>query len=142
MQNYKSDWREGLHNIIFGTETPAGKAFDVTLIASIIISVLVIMLDSVKSIGSVYSGLFYGLEWFFTILFTIEYILRLTCVNRPFHYATSFFGIIDLLAVIPTYVSLLLPGTQYLLVIRILRVLRIFRVLKLAQFIGEANLLV
>jgi voltage-gated potassium channel len=136
------DWKDVLHEVIFGAETRAGKAFDVLLIASIIISVFVVMLDSVNSIGSVYGDLFYRLEWFFTILFTVEYILRLCCVNRPLHYAISFFGVIDLLAVIPTYISLILPGTQFLLVIRILRVLRIFRVLKLAQFIGEANLLV
>lgn len=142
MEKKRNGWRPLAHKIIFGTDTRAGKAFDVMLIASIIISVCVVMLDSVRSIGSVYGDLLYGLEWFFTILFTIEYLLRLSCVNRPFHYATSFFGMIDLLAVIPTYMSLILPGTQYLLVIRILRILRIFRVLKLAQFIGEANLMV
>jgi voltage-gated potassium channel len=137
-----ADWRCHLHGIIFGAETTAGKTFDVVLIASIIISVVVVMLDSVSSITSKYGDLLYYLEWFFTVLFTIEYLLRLLCVGRPLQYATSFFGVIDLLAIIPTYLSLILPGTRFLLVIRILRVLRIFRVLKLAHYIGEANLLV
>ncbi len=135
-------WKEKLHEIIFGAETFAGKAFDELLITSIIISVIVVMLDSVNSINSEYGVLLHQLEWFFTILFTVEYILRLMCTNRPLNYATSFFGIIDLLAITPTYLSLILPGTQFLLVIRILRVLRIFRVLKLAHYIGEANMLV
>jgi voltage-gated potassium channel len=142
MQDKKSDWRSKLHEVIFGAETRAGKAFDVILITSIIISVLVVMLDSVKSITAEYGDQLHQLEWFFTILFTVEYILRLLCVSRPLRYATSFFGVIDLLAVIPTYLSLILPGTRFFLVIRILRVLRIFRVMKLAHYIGEANLLV
>lgn len=135
-------WRQQLHEIIFGTETFGGKAFDILLIASIILSVIIVMLDSVRALNLAYGALFHQLEWFFTILFTIEYILRLLCVGRPLHYATSFFGAIDLLAIIPTYLSLLLPGTRFLLVIRILRVLRIFRVFKLAHYVGEANLLV
>lgn len=135
-------WQQSLHEVIFGAETFAGKAFDVLLIASIIISVVVVMLDSVSSITAEYGDLLHYLEWFFTILFTIEYLLRLLCVSRPLQYATSFFGVIDLLAIIPTYLSLILPGTRFLLVIRVLRVLRIFRVLKLAHYIGEANLLV
>jgi len=137
-----SGWKEDLHKVIFGADTTAGKAFDVLLIASIIISVIVVMLDSVNSFKSEYGSLLHQLEWFFTILFTIEYLLRLLCTGRPLHYATSFFGVIDLLAITPTYLSLILPGTQFLLVIRILRVLRIFRILKLAHYIGEANLLV
>ena len=137
-----SAWKERLHEIIFGAETFAGRAFDEMLIASIIISVIVVMLDSVSSINSEYGELLHRLEWFFTILFTIEYLLRLLCTNRPLRYATSFFGVIDLLAITPTYLSLILPGTQFLLVIRILRVLRIFRVLKLAHYVGEANLLI
>ena len=100
------------------------------------------MLDSVSSIAAGYGALLHQLEWFFTILFTIEYVLRLLCVGRPVRYATSFFGVIDLLAIIPTYLSLILPGSRFFLVIRILRVLRIFRVMKLAHYIGEANLLV
>jgi voltage-gated potassium channel len=100
------------------------------------------MLDSVREVAAVYGDLLHSLEWIFTILFTLEYLLRLICVGRPIRYATSFFGIIDLLAILPTYFSLLLPGSQYLLVIRSLRLLRIFRVLKLAQYLGEADLLI
>lgn len=135
-------WQQQLHEIIFGAETKAGKTFDVVLIASIIISVIVVMLDSVSSLQKTYGSLFTLLEWFFTILFTVEYVLRLLCVGNPARYATSFFGVVDLLAILPTYLSLLLPGTQFLVVIRMLRVLRIFRVLKLMQYIGEANLLI
>jgi voltage-gated potassium channel len=103
--------------------------------------VVAVMLDSVKSINIVYREHLYTLEWIFTILFSIEYILRLISVDRPMAYATSFYGVIDLLAILPTYVSLVVPGAQYLMVIRILRVLRIFRVLKLVPYLGEANLL-
>ncbi len=136
-----SKWRENLHQIIFGAETTAGKAFDVVLIASILVSVLAVMLDSVQSIQARFGDVLYFLEWFFTLLFTVEYVIRLICVRRPTRYAVSFFGLIDLLSILPTYLSLLLPGAQFLLVIRILRVLRIFRVLKLVQYISEANIL-
>jgi len=136
------NWRVRLHEIIFGAETPAGKTFDVLLIASIFLSVIVVMFDSVASINAVCGHQLFLLEWFFTLLFTVEYLLRLSCIDRPWRYAASFFGIIDLLAVLPSYLSLLLPGAEIFLVIRILRVLRIFRVLKLVQYIGEANLLI
>ncbi|GJM16747.1 MAG: ion transporter [Thermodesulfobacteriota bacterium] len=137
-----NNWKDKIHEIIFEADTPLGKLFDEILIVCILASVLVVMLDSVESIGGEYSQLFYILEWFFTIIFTIEYILRLISVKRPAKYATSFFGIVDLLTVIPTYLDLFLPGTRFLLVIRILRVLRIFRILKLAKYVGEANLLI
>jgi voltage-gated potassium channel len=136
-----NDWRNTLYTIIFEADTPAGKLFDEVLILTILLSVIVVMLDSVSSIAAVYGGLFYILEWVFTILFTIEYFLRLICVGRPLRYATSFFGIIDLMAILPTYLSLLLPGGRYLVVIRSLRLLRVFRVLKLVQYLGEADLL-
>jgi len=136
------NWRDKIHEIIFEADSPLGKLFDVILIVCIIASVLVVMLDSVTWIRQDHEGLLYGLEWFFTIIFSIEYILRLITVRRPAKYATSFFGIVDLLTVIPTYLDLFLPGTRFLLVIRILRVLRIFRVLKLAKYVGEANLLI
>lgn len=136
------NWREKIHEIIFEADTRAGKLFDEVLIACIIGSVFVVMLDSVDSLNEDYGQLFYVLEWIFTILFSIEYVLRLISVGRPIKYATSFFGVVDLLTVIPTYLDLLLPGTRFLLVIRILRVLRIFRVLKLAKYVGEANLLI
>ena len=138
----ENNWRNTLYVIIFEAESPAGKLFDEILILAILLSIIVVMLDSVSSIAVRYGDLFYTLEWIFTILFTVEYFLRLICVGRPSRYATSFFGIIDLLAILPTYLSLMLPGSQYLLVIRSLRLLRVFRVLKLAQYIGEADLLI
>ena len=131
--------RARMHEIIFEADTPGGKLFDVLLIVSILTSVVLVMLDSVSSIQQVYGKLIYLGEWLFTILFTIEYIMRLYSVRRPHAYAISFYGIVDLLAVLPTYLSIFFPGTQYLLVIRILRVLRIFRVLKLVQYLGEAR---
>jgi voltage-gated potassium channel len=133
--------RARLHEIIFEADTPAGKLFDVLLILSIIISVILVMLDSVSSIQQSYGRLLYFGEWFFTILFTIEYILRLYSIGRPLAYAASFFGVVDLLAILPSFLSIIFPGTHYLLVIRILRVLRIFRVLKLAQYLGEIHIL-
>jgi voltage-gated potassium channel len=130
-----------LHEIIFEADTPAGKLFDVLLILSIVVSVVLVMLDSVSSIQQSYGDLLYLGEWVFTILFTIEYILRLYSVGRPISYATSFFGVVDLLAILPTYLSIVFPGTQYFLVIRVLRVLRVFRVLKLVQYVSEARIL-
>ncbi len=138
----RAHWRTVLHEVIFEADTPIGKAFDIVLIVSILVSVAAVMLDSVQSIQDVYGRLLYQTEWFFTLIFTVEYLLRLLCVGKPVKYALSFYGIVDLLAIIPTYISLLLPGTQYLLVIRILRILRIFRILKLAPYLGEARLLV
>jgi voltage-gated potassium channel len=135
-------WRHALHEIIFEADTPAGKLFDILLIVSIVVSVVLVMLDSVSGIRSVYGRQLYVGEWAFTILFTVEYLLRLLCVRRPLAYATSFFGMVDLLAILPTYLSIIIPGSQYLLVIRLLRVLRIFRVLKLVPYLGEARLLV
>ena len=134
-------WREKLHEIIFEADTKAGKLFDILLIVSILLSVVVVLLDSVKSINQTYGAMFNTLEWFFTLLFTIEYVLRLVCVGSPLRYARSFFGAVDLLAILPTYLSLIFPGGQYFSVVRILRVLRIFRVLKLAQYLRETQLL-
>jgi voltage-gated potassium channel len=133
--------RTRLHEIIFEADTPGGKLFDILLILSIFISVILVMLDSVGSVRQSYGRLLYIGEWLFTILFTIEYILRLCSIGRPLAYATSFFGLVDLLAILPSYLSLVFPGTHYLLVIRILRVLRIFRVLKLVQYLGEIQIL-
>lgn len=134
--------RKQIYKIIFEADTPAGKLFDVLLILSIVLSVGVVMVDSVKEINAAYGSQLYAAEWCFTILFTIEYFLRLYSIQKPHLYATSFYGIIDLLAIVPTYLSLIIPGAQVLLVVRSLRVLRIFRVLKIAQYIGEANLLI
>ena len=134
--------RERLHEIIYEADTPAGKLFDLALIACILLSVLIIMLDSVKRINVNYGSLFYMMEWIFTIIFSIEYILRVVCIKKPRHYIFSFFGIIDLLSILPTYLSFFFSGqTHFLAIIRILRVLRIFRILKLAQFLQEANIL-
>lgn len=141
IKNTATPVRTRLHEIIFEADTPGGKLFDILLILSIVISVILVMLDSVSSIRQSYGKLLYAGEWFFTILFTIEYTLRLFSVGRPFAYASSFFGLVDLMAILPSYLSLIFPGTHYLLVIRILRVLRIFRVLKLAQYLGEINVL-
>ena len=138
----RNDWlRHRLHEIIFEADTPAGKFFDVALIFSIIISVIVVMLDSVAALDLQYGKLFFYLEWFFTLIFTVEYGLRLSCIGRPAKYAKSFYGIVDLLSILPSYISLLLPAGKYLLVIRILRLLRVFRVLKLVQYVGESNFL-
>ena len=140
-QSTRGRLRSRLHEIIFEADTPAGKLFDVLLIISILLSVALVMLDSVESVQLSYGRWLYFGEWLFTVLFTIEYLLRLYSVGRPGAYASSFFGLIDLMAVLPTYLSIFFPGTQYFLVIRILRVLRIFRVLKLVQYLGEARLL-
>jgi len=134
--------RHRLHEIIFEADTRAGKWFDVILILFILSSVLVVMLDSVSDFSARYGATLYGWEWVFTLVFTAEYLLRLACVKRPWGYAASFLGVVDLLAILPTYVSLLVPGSQYLIVIRVLRVLRIFRVFKLATYIGEASVLI
>lgn len=134
-------WRKKLFVVIFEADTPAGKLFDVLLIVSILASVAVVMLDSVSSISQKWGTLLKTAEWFFTILFTIEYLLRLACAGRAIRYARSFFGIVDILAIVPTYLNLILPGSRYLLVIRLLRVLRIFRILHLSRFVSEANVL-
>lgn len=138
----KRGWQAKIHEIIFEADTPAGKAFDILLIISILLSVFAVMLESVTSVRNLYGRQLFLAEWFFTILFSVEYILRLLSVGRPLKYATSFFGVVDLLAVIPTYIGLLFPAGHYLMVIRILRVLRVFRILKLAHYLGEAKLLV
>ena len=147
----KDDWkidsdnvdnlRVKIHKIIFEADTPMGKLFDELLIVCILLSVLAVMLESVPSIRLKYEHELHVIEWFFTIIFTVEYMLRLISVGRAFKYTTSFFGIIDLLAIVPTYLSLLLPGSQFLIVIRILRVLRVFRILKFVKYLNEADML-
>ena len=132
-------WRERLHEVIFEADTPAGKRFDVALLIAIFVSVLVVTLDSVEDIRLEYHDPLVVLEWILTIAFTAEYVLRLICVRRPLRYAVSFFGIVDLLSILPTYASVLFPGTESLLVIRSLRLLRIFRIFKLARFLTEAS---
>ena len=134
--------RHRAYTVIFGHDTRPGRLFDVLLIVAILASVLAIMLESVASIRAEYGNVLRAVEWFFTVLFTVEYVTRLWCVGRPLTYAKSPLGVIDLLAVLPTYVSLVVPGGQVLTVVRILRVLRVFRILKLAHYVGEGRILV
>jgi voltage-gated potassium channel len=136
-----SGWRVRLHEIVFEADTTAGRYFDLTLIWLIVISVLVVILESVGSFREQYGAAFFYAEWFFTLLFSIELLLRLLSVRRPLLYVFSFYGMIDILSVLPTYISLFVPGTQYFLTIRILRLLRIFRILKLTEYISEARVI-
>jgi len=135
-------WRERLHEIIFEADTPVGKAFDVGLLVAIILSVVAVILESVGELRARHGVMLRTAEWVFTALFTVEYVLRLVSVRRPLKYATSFLGVIDLLAILPGYLSLVVAGTQSLLVIRALRLLRIFRVFKIARYVGEMTALV
>ncbi len=134
-------WRNSIYNTIYESNTTAGKAFDIALLLLIVASIAVVMLDSIKSFNQQYGRLFYLLEWVFTILFTIEYILRLVSIKKPLLYSTSFLGIIDLLAIIPSYLSIFFVGAQSLLVLRALRLLRIFRIFKLTHFLTEMQFL-
>jgi voltage-gated potassium channel len=135
-------WRERLHEIIFEADTPAGKAFDVGLLMAIILSVAAVVLESVAEIRARHGLMLRAAEWIFTALFTVEYVLRLISVRRPWRYATSFLGVIDLLAILPGYLSLVVAGTQSLLVIRALRLLRVFRIFKVTRYVGEMTALV
>jgi voltage-gated potassium channel len=134
-------WRARLHEVIFEADTRAGRAFDLALMALILLSVVVVCLDSVAALRARYGFELHLAEWVITALFTVEYVLRLCSVRRPLRYARSFFGLVDLLAVLPTYLSLVVTGAQSLLVIRALRLLRVFRVLKLTQLVGEARMI-
>lgn len=134
-------WRHQLHTIIYEADTRSGKLFDIILLISIGLSVLAVALESVDSIRLAYGQTLRNIEWFFTILFTLEYILRLISVQRPLQYARSFFGIIDLISFFPTYLTLFIPGAQTLMVVRILRLLRIFRIFKMAAYLQEAEVL-
>jgi voltage-gated potassium channel len=126
-----------LYTIVFEADTRAGRIFDLTLISLILASVGIVMIDSVEAIHARWGALFTVIEWFFTAIFTIEYVLRLTCVQRPRAYATSFLGVVDLLSVAPTYLALFFPGLQALIDVRVLRMLRIFRILKLGAYVAE-----
>ena len=137
----RADWRDRWYVIIFEADTPAGKAFDVALIWMILLSVLAVIVDSVATLPWDLHRTLYIAEWFFTAMFTVEYAARLLIAHRPWVYARSFYGVVDLLAIVPTYLSLLVPGSQAFLVIRVLRLLRIFRVLKLVRYLDEARLL-
>jgi len=132
-------FKELARHIIFDSSTIPSKLFDLGLIGAICVSVLVVMLDSVASLHRAYGRELYLLEWFFTLLFTLEYFLRFYAAKSRLHYAVSFFGLIDLLSILPTYFSILFPGAQYFLIVRFFRVLRIFRLLKLVTFVREAD---
>ena len=138
---HRKAWRAWLHEVIFEADTPLGRAFDIALMVAIIASVVAVLLESVASIRTQFGDVLRVVEWTFTIVFTVEYGLRLISLERPIRYARSFFGIVDLLAVLPTYLSLFVAGTQSLIVIRALRLLRVFRVLKLAHYVGEQAVL-
>lgn len=137
----RTSWRSRLHNVIYESNTQAGKAFDITLLVLILASIIVVMLDSVPSYHKQYGDIFFKLEWGFTIIFTIEYILRLISLERPMLYVTSFLGIVDLLAIIPSYLSIFFVGAHSLVVFRALRLLRIFRIFKLSHFLTEIEFL-
>lgn len=134
-------WRTRLHNTIYESNTTAGKAFDIVLLMLIIGSIIVVMLDSVESYHKEYGRLFVIMEWTFTILFTMEYILRLISIQKPWLYVISFLGLVDLLAIIPSYLSIFFVGAQSLLVLRALRLLRVFRIFKLTHFLTEMEFL-
>ena len=137
----KGPAKETLFRIIFRSDTPGGMLFDLALIVAILVSVIVVMLMTVDKYNARYGRLFHLIEWGFTILFTIEYGLRLYCVRNRARYAKSFFGVVDLLSVLPTYLGLILTGTAPMMVIRILRILRLFRIMHMDRYVGEANIL-
>lgn len=141
MKRYKpqSKWKNRLHEIIYEADTPSGKFFDIVLFILIIISVILVMLESVGEIDQQYHRTLLVLEWIITIFFTLEYIARLVSIKKPWKYVFSFYGIIDFLSTIPLYLSYILAGSQVLLAVRAFRLLRIFRILKLVKFIGEAS---
>ncbi len=134
-------WQSRLHEVIYESHSTAGKAFDIALLTFIILSITVVMLDSVAALHGRYGKLFFILEWFFTVSFTIEYLLRLICIRRPWKYIFSALGIIDLLAIIPSYLSFVYIGSQSLLVLRALRLLRVFRIFRLVHFLSEMRFL-
>ena len=133
--------RQKIYIIIFGTSTRAGRLFDLTLLWVIIASVILVMTESVTTVEAKYSELFHTLEWVFTILFTLEYLLRIYTHPKPLQYIFSFWGLIDLLSILPAYLSLILKGTHFLTVIRILRLARVFRILKLGRYFSESQVL-
>ncbi|MEQ8908178.1 MAG: ion transporter [Vicingaceae bacterium] len=141
-QKKAPDWKVKMHEVIFEADTPMGKLFDVVLLWAIVLSVIAVMLETVEGFSERHHTVMVMAEWTFTILFTIEYVLRLISVGKPLKYATSFMGVIDLLSILPTYLSLFVAGPQYLMVIRTIRLLRVFRVLKLGRYVSEAQVLV
>lgn len=142
MQKQNKNWKAKLHELIYEADTPSGKIFDLVLMITIIASILLVMLESVKSIDAKYHNFLNISEWVITILFTFEYIARIVTVRKPLHYIFSFYGIIDLLSTIPKYISIIFGGVHALAALRALRLLRIFRILKLARYLGASNNLV
>lgn len=136
-----NNWRERLYVIIFQTDTVAGRRFDSTLLLIILASLVIVMLDSIDSVHKNYAALLAYIEWGFTFIFLVEYGLRLYCSPKPLRYAFSFYGLVDLLAIVPGILALYYSDGQYLLIIRIIRMLRIFRVLKLSPYLKQANYL-
>lgn len=139
MKRHQVEWRHHVHEIIFEADTKAGKAFDISLLILIFLSIVLVMLESIAPINAVYGTLFKQLEWAFTILFTLEYGFRLISVYRPSRYIFSFFGIIDLLSILPSYLELVFGGMSYLMAVRAMRLIRVFRIFKLAKFLDEGN---
>ncbi len=137
----RTPWRARVHQVVFENDTPAGRAFDLALIALVLASVAIVSLETVGGLAPATYRALRAAEWTVTIVFTVEYVVRLVAVRRPLAYAASFFGIVDLLAIAPTYASLVFPGAHALLVVRVLRLLRIFRVLKLSRHLTEAHTL-
>jgi len=140
--NKSNNWKSRLHEIIYEADTPAGKLFDIVLLAVILASIVLVMLESVKSFDTDYHKFLDISEWIITILFSIEYFARIITVKKPLKYIFSFYGIIDLLSTIPKYISLIFAGTHALVALRALRLLRVFRILKLARYLGASNNLV
>ncbi|AGC78711.1 voltage-gated potassium channel [Nonlabens dokdonensis] len=138
-KHISSQWRRKIHEVIYEADTPAGKIFDVTLLIVIIISLILVMLESVPELGRNYKDEFIIAEWVITVFFTIEYVLRIISINKPFKYIFSFFGIIDFISTIPLYLTFFFGGLNALLAVRSLRLLRIFRILKITRYIGEAD---
>lgn len=135
----KSQWRRKIHEVIYEADTPAGKLFDVVLLIVIVLSVVLVMLESIASLNARYFEIFYLAEWIITIIFTIEYILRIISIKKPKSYIFSFYGIVDFLSTIPTYITALFGGYNLLLAIRALRLLRVFRILKITRYVGESE---
>lgn len=134
-------WKLKLHEIIFEADTKSGKAFDILVLFSIVLSFITVLLESIQGIKKLYETELHIIEWIITIFFTLEYIARIIAVRQPLKYVFSFFGLIDLLAMLPTYLSLLLAGSQYMIVVRLIRLLRIFRIFKLVIYLKEAEIL-
>lgn len=134
-----SGWRRRLYRVVFESDTPAGQMFDIVVIVAILLSIAVVIADSMQGVVARHGQALTAAEWFFTVLFTAEYIARLACVQRPWRYATSFYGVIDLLSVLPTYLAILWPEGQLLIDVRVLRLLRVFRIFRLTAFMAESS---